>query len=142
MSRKILTFLLVVIMLCSISITSFAAENEELAERAPDVGVRMTYISSVYIALSISPSGLSNSYARILAYDGVDEVRISMYLQRYDNGWKTVNHWAKNFDGTYGYLSKDWYVTSGYEYRVLAYYYAYEGNNTESLSRIYDGVWY
>jgi len=137
MSKRILTFILVVVLLCSISITSYAEDKEELAEKPPVVGVKMTYISSVYTALSISSSGLSNSYARIFAYSGVDSVRISMYLQKYDNGWKTVNHWAQNFDGTYGYLSRNWYVVSGYQYRVLAYYYAYDGDNTESLSRTY-----
>ena len=140
--KKILIFVLVITLFCSVSITGYASDKEALVEKPSVSGVKMTYIKSVYTSLSISSSGRSNSYARIITYSGVDEVKISMYLQRYDNGWKTVKHWAQNFDDTYAYLSKNWYVMSGYEYRVLSYFYAYEGSNSESTYLIHDGVWY
>ncbi len=142
MLKKISIFILIIALFCSISITGYAADTEQLSEKPPEVGTRMTYISQVYTSLTISSGGLSNSYARINAYPGVGRVRISMYLQRYDSGWKTVQHWTQDFTGTYGSLSKNWYVTSGYEYRVLTYFYAYDGSNSESIYRIHDGVWY
>ncbi len=141
MSKKILMFILIIVLLCSVSMTSYAADNEELAEKPP-VSLRFTYIMNAYTSLSITGGGLSTSLARMNAYPGVDSVRISMYLQRYNSGWTTVKHWAQDFDGTTGTLSKNWYVTSGYEYRVLSYFYAYDGNNTESTSLIHDDVWY
>ncbi len=140
--KKILTLALVIALLCCVSITGYAEDNEEMTEKAPVSGVKMTYINSVYTSLSISSSGLSSSYTFIMAYPGVDEVRISMYLQRYDNGWKTVKHWAQDFTGTYGSLSKNWYVAKGYNYRVLAYFYAYDGSDSESISRTFGSVWY
>lgn len=135
--KKILTFILIITLFCSVSITSYAADKEELAEKTPEYGLRMTYINSVIASLSISSDGLSNSYAKMYAYSGVDSIKISMHLQKYDNGWKTVKNWSKEFDSTYGSLSKDWYVMSGYEYRVLAYFYAYDGSNSESTSLIH-----
>ena len=129
-------------MFCSFSITGYAADFEKLTEKSPVSGVKMTYIMNLYTSLSISSNGRSNSYAKMNAYPGVDSVRISMYLQRYDNGWKTVKHWVKNFSGTTGTLSKNWYVMSGYEYRVRTYFYAYDGSNSESICRVHDDVWY
>ena len=44
----------------------------------------------------------------------VDEIRISMYLQKYKNGrWNTVKHWATIQSGTLCILSKTWYVVNG-----------------------------
>lgn len=140
--KRIFAFILIIALFCSVSVTGYAADVGELVEKPSASGVRMTYISQVYTKLSISSSGLSTSYGRINAYSGVDSVRISMYLQRNDNGWKTVKHWVQDFNGTYGSLSKDWYVMSGYEYRVLTYFYAYDASSSESIYRIHDGVWY
>jgi hypothetical protein len=140
--KRFFTIVLVIALLCSVSITGYAADTEKSFEKPPSYGTRMTYINQVYTSLYISSNGLSNSYSYIYAYPGVDSVRISMYLQRYNDGWETVKHWAQDFDGTYGQLSKDWYVYSGYEYRVLTYFYAYEGSATESVSLIHDDVWY
>lgn len=133
-----ITIVLVVTMLLAMSVTGYAAENEE----PPEKGIKMTYITSVYTSLSISSGGLSNSYADMTAYPGVDSVRISMHLQRYDNGWKTVQHWAQDFNGTMGSLSRNWYVTSGYNYRVLTYFYAYDGTQSESISRTHERSYY
>jgi len=141
MLKKVLTIALFIALLFSMCITGYASDFSELKE-PPEIGVKMTYINSAYTSLSISSSGQSNSYAMMIAYSSVDSVRISMYLQRYDNGWKTVKHWAQNFTGTTGSLSKAWYVTHGYEYRVLTYYYAYDGSSSESLKKVHDGVWY
>ena len=140
--KKLLTIVLIVALLCSVSITGYAEDSNELKEKPPEIGMKMTYISNAYTSLSISSNGRSNSYAMMNAYSGIDSVRISMYLQRYDNGWKTVKHWAQNFTGTTGSLSKNWYVMSGYEYRVFTYFYAYNGSSSESLKKTHDDVWY
>lgn len=139
---KVIIVVLIISLFCSISITGYAADNERLTEKSPTNGIKMTYIQSVHTSLSISSGGLSNSYAFITSYSGTDKLRISMYLQRYDNGWKTVKHWVKDFYNTYGSLTKDWYVAHGYEYRVLTYFYAYDGSASESISRVHDGMWY
>jgi hypothetical protein len=62
-------------------------------------------------------------------------VRISAYLQYYDDGWYTDAHWTVDRDGSYAVLSKERYVVRG-EYRLLVYYYAYSGNSFESTSDV------
>ena len=132
--RRILQLLLVILLLCTFSVTGYAAGDINEVDDNNTLGLRMTYISTVYCSLSISGSGLATSSAYMFAYTGTDRVKISMYLQRYDSGWKTVKHWTKEADGTYVSLAKDQYVYSGYTYRVLAYFYAYDGDHSESTS--------
>ena len=129
MLKKTIIFVLVIALFCSMSITGFASGNTDFAEKPPEIGIKMTYIQQVSTKLTIAPNGLSRSTAKIYAYSGVDSVRISMYLQRYNNGWETVKHWSQNFSGTIGSLNKTWYVTSGYNYRVRTYFYAYDGSD-------------
>ena len=66
----------------------------------------------------------------------VDECRISMYLQRYQNGsWTNVKHWSATESGKLCDLGKTWYVMSGYQYRMKTYAYVYQdGNFKESTS--------
>lgn len=60
----------------------------------------------------------------------VDECRISMYLQKYQNGsWVTVKHWSAIESGTFCGLGETWYVMSGYQYRMVTYCYVYFNDN-------------
>ena len=119
--------------MCSLSQVILRVDIDE-SENINTQGLRMTYSSTTYCSLSITGGGLSTSSAFMYAYSGTDRVKISMYLQRYDSGWKTVKHWTRESDVTYVSLAKDQYVYSGYTYRVLAYFYAYEGNHSEITS--------
>jgi len=133
--KKIISYVLVIAVLLSMNVTVYATDFVEGGRKPSEFSTRMTYIGNVYTSLSISSKGKSNSYASMNAYSEVDKVRISMYLQQYDSGWKTVKNWAQDFTGTYGSLSKDWYVKRGHDYRVLTYFYAYDGSKSESYSR-------
>jgi hypothetical protein len=60
----------------------------------------------------------------------VDECKISMYLQKYQNGsWTTVKHWSTIESGTFCGLGETWYVMSGYQYRMVSYGYVYKADN-------------
>jgi hypothetical protein len=136
MLRKLAVFILSVVLVFSISLTAYAANSEnEPASANGDISIMMTYISSTYCNLDISSSGLAECSASVNAYSGTDSVSISMYLQKYNSGWSTVRHWTTSANGTYVSILRNYYVMSGYTYRVLVYYYAYEGSQTESLSR-------
>ena len=92
-----------------------------------------TFISSVITNLAINASGKASCSATIYCYPGTDSVRISAYLQRNVSGsWVTVQHWSESSSGNYGSMYKEYYVTSGYQYRLYVYYYAYEGDDVES----------
>jgi len=66
----------------------------------------------------------------------VDECKISMYLQKYQDGsWVTVKHWSATESGMFCGLGETWYVMSGYQYRMVSYSYVYQkGNLLESTS--------
>lgn len=142
MLKKIFLCILVIVIICSSTVTGFAAEKNVISEKPIGVGTRMTYISYISTKLTISNYGLAYCWGQVTAYPGTDSVRISMYLQKYDNGWKTVKHWAQNYNDWMGLLTKEWFVVSGYYYRVKCYYYAYEGSDSESITGSYGGIWY
>ena len=136
MIKKSLCLLLTVVLLCAFPVAGLASEIEDPGDSADgDIGILMTYISTYDYNLSINSSGLASLGASVSAYPGTDKVKISMYLQRYDGGWSTVQNWSKEAAGTYVSLVKSYYVSSGYNYRMLVYFYAYEGSEVESLSR-------
>ena len=136
MIKKSICVLLTMVLLCAFPVAGLASDIEEPNEAADgDIGLLMTYISTYDYNLSINSSGLASLGASVSAYPGADKVKISMYLQRYDGGWSTVQNWSKEAASTYVSLVKSYYVTSGYNYRMLVYFYAYEGSQVESLSR-------
>ena len=143
MLKKSICMLLTLILLCALFPVAGMASDIEAEDESADgsLGILMTYISSYNYNLSINSSGLASSSASVTAYPGTDSVRISMYLQRYNSGWSTVQSWSKEASGTYVSLATSHYVTSGYNYRLLVYFYAYEGSAVESLSKT-DEQWY
>lgn len=95
------------------------------------------YIMSTSTELDITSSGKACCTARISCYPGTDSNRISAYLQRYENGtWTTVQSWVKNTTGSEGYMYNEKYISSGYQYRLKVYFYAYEGTDSESAVKI------
>ena len=142
MLKKTICMLLTVVLVCAFPVAGMASDVDEPNESANgDIGILMTYISTYDYNLVINSSGLASCGASVSAYPGTDKVKISMYLQRYNSGWSTVQHWTKEAAGTYVSLAKNYYVTKGYNYRLLVYFYAYEGSAVESLSRS-DEEWY
>jgi len=135
MSKKTVFMILSLVLILSFSGTAFAADpSEAQTEPSGEMGIMLTYISSTLTNLNIDTSGTADCVARIDAYDGVDKVTVSAYLEKYDNGWSTVKHWTESHSGTYYALIKSCSVTEGYLYRLRAYYYAYDGANSESVS--------
>jgi len=136
MLKRIMVLVLVVALFFTFSSVAFAIDETEI-ERFPSTvsGAKFTYINYVTADLTINSTGLASCTAEISAYNSVDSVRVSAYLQKYDGGWQTVKHWGQNYSGTYGAMAKSWYVTKGYRYRWHVYYYAYSGSDSESTTR-------
>lgn len=137
--RKILTILVALVLLLSCSSTAFAgAENEidkVFLESNSKIGLRYALISYTNTMLNINSNGQAECLATIKAYSGSDRVKISGYLQYYDNGWITLKHWTKESEGNYGSIAKNWYVPKGRRYRFQVYYYVYKGDQTETTSK-------
>jgi hypothetical protein len=100
---------------------------------------RFTYISVFYNEFNITDQGKAELTSSIDARN-VDEYKISMYLQKYQNGrWVTIKHWFSIENGTFCGLGEIWYVESGYQYRMVSYGYVYiDGVCVENTQYISD----
>ena len=79
-------------------------------------------------SLSISESGRSNTEAKACLRDDTLHVNLESSLQRLENGrWVDVKSWSTT-GSTVVTLTEQWYVTSGYSYRVVATAKVYDGN--------------
>lgn len=82
---------------------------------------KFTNISVFYNDFYITDQGKAVLMSSIDARN-VDECKLSMYLQKYQNGsWITVKYWSATESGTFCGLGEIWYVMSGYQYRMLTY---------------------
>ena len=72
------------------------------------------------IAISISDSGCAQCVGQVELRDSSYEIDLAVELQR-NNGWSwsTIKSWSASGTGVVS-LDKEWYVSSGYTYRVYA----------------------
>ena len=131
--KKIFSAITATILLLSMCTIAYASENTE-KEADSLYGMRYTYISYTTTSINIS-NGLATVSNSISCNSDVDKVTVSSYLQKYSNGtWTTLKHWTdtendNRYAGTHTY-----YVASGNSYRVLTYFYAYDGSASESVT--------
>ena len=129
--KKILSVIAVTILLFSMCTIAYASEN---TKTEPDglYGAKYTYISNATTSLSIK-RGLATITNSISCYSVVDRIEVSTYLQKNVDGvWTTLQHWTDTeYDDDY-VGSHSYYVVSGYNYRALTYFYAYDGEQSES----------
>ena len=133
--KRVFHIILVFVLVFVFSGTALAADDAQDQAPGGDPGLDYTYIDYATIYFSINASGYASMAAVLQGTAGVDHVRISAYLQRYNSGWSTVQHYTAEDDSDYINWSAGRYVTSGYTYRLLVYFYAYVGDNYESTSR-------
>ncbi len=121
--QRIITVLLVVICLtASITVS---------AETAPTP--KYTLISIASSGLNIS-GGVAYCDASITGQVGVDSVKLTGYLQRYNgSSWVTLKTWTKSATGRFCSMSTTYYVSSGYQYRYRVSCTAYDGGSSETV---------
>lgn len=146
MSRRIkkttICFLLVAILIVSAPLFVFADTGTESDKSEPNM-IDFTYISMFVNSFTISQYGYCAIGSYLDAY-GVDQVRITAYLQRYKDGyWQTLKNWTSLRDGTWHTLSVGWYVVSGYLFRCVTYGHVYiNGDIVEYTSHISNYIYY
>jgi hypothetical protein len=96
-----------------------------------------TYIFSASCNLSISSNGVASMSASIDCAATINKIRMAQYLQRYEGGsWNTISSWSQYYYSDEASWSNTYNVTSGYNYRLYVYYYAYNGNTLlETVTR-------
>jgi len=97
----------------------FAAEQKNYSNPAN----ANTIISPCFLAIVSCTNNLILNSGGRLTCEGETEVQygyiaeITMELQQYTGGWNTIKTWS-DLDNTIVSLSNDWYVASGYQYRL------------------------
>lgn len=78
------------------------------------------HIKVMSAGLAIDSSGRANCGATADCMDKTVDVKLTMSLQQYkNNAWSTIKSWSITENGQYGlFMAEDYYVTSGYKYRV------------------------
>lgn len=138
-------YLLIAILLLMCFFTSAYAETDISNSSGADVIIQpcWTYISTITNWMGIDSSGKASMISNIDAYDGVDQVTMYNYLQKYVNGvWVNVKSWSSGYWGSSGFWGQTWYVAHGYTYRLRTYFYAYNGSDCESTYLTTGSVYY
>jgi len=120
--RRIVGTLLAVCILTS-GMGAFAAEERS----SNPVSVMWTHTDFISAGLTIGKLGYATCSASLEITNSTDTGTLYMKLQRYSNGtWNDVYTW--NTSGSNRLvLGENYYVTSGYTYRVHAIGYVYTG---------------
>lgn len=99
----------------------YASNNNEITSVI--VTPRNTNIKYSTISLSLV-NGTAYCNASVTAYSSnTNNVSINLYLQKYNNGWGTVNNWSGSAATYYFNLNKTSSISSG-RYRLKATYQA------------------
>jgi len=123
--KRLVSLLLVLMVLFSLTATAYATDD---AGRAPDVTTEdYTYFYYTTGSLDIQ-NGIAYCGASASCVSSVNRINLSMYLQKYDNGWITIKYWTNRTNSDDASLNGQWAVMSGYAYRNRCFYYAYIGD--------------
>ena len=128
--KRIIPFVCIFLLVSVFSSTAMACEPE-MPENDPFNPSRYTYIATINICFDISSSGLTDDYCKVYIPDTTCSCWLDMYLQRWNSNteeWETVKSWSKYGVETIT-LEKEWYVASGYIYRLKCVVSVYDSNN-------------
>ncbi len=94
--------------------------NGQLQVKSLSETTRFTNIVLFQNGFEISDYGRADISVYLKAQN-VDKVKLYVQLQQLKNGkWKTIKSWSKTSNGTYAGLGAAYYVTQGYQYRLVS----------------------
>ncbi|WP_301625210.1 hypothetical protein [Paenibacillus apis] len=120
--KKILsTVSLLAILLFPMQETIVQAQNNSSTLNSDHITLFYDYISVIGASIDIGNLGKTAS-SGFVHYSGDYDSTLTVELQRSDgNGWSTIKTWSKSFSGAGLHsLEENYYVTSGYTYRVMS----------------------
>ena len=129
-AKRIILFVSVLLIFSILSSTALAYDPETPVDDPIDPDP-YTYIAMIDINFDISNSGLTDDYCQVYIPDNSCTCHLYMYLQRWNSSsevWETIKSWyAEGYDTIT--LEKEWYVATGYAYRLKNTIYVYDSNN-------------
>ena len=111
MKNQMTKALSILLVLCLLSTTAFAAGTETVMPR-------YNYVANIVLGMSVDYNGRAYCHTGITLHQSTHSCSLTMVLQKNDgSGWDDVKTWS----GSGGHnldLSEYWYVVPGYEYRT------------------------
>jgi len=137
-AKKVLSAVLVVCLLIA-GVGAYASESSV----ASLYSIMWTHINALGAGLSIGTWGYSTCSASLELTNSSDTSTMYMYLQRYVNGsWTYVTSWSTSGSEDLS-LAENYYVTSGYYYRVHVIAHVYtSGTLVETATQDSNSVYY
>ena len=105
---------------------------------------RGSYLSSGSGHIVLAGTGKVTISGNTAAYQNVDEIKVTLYLQRLENGqWVHVATLGPktNYNTNYVSNSKTYSVTRGYYYRVTGGHTVIKGSKSEALTSATNALW-
>ena len=130
-SKRIISLFGALLLLFSILSSTALAYEPEFPPDEPDDPLPYTYISTIYVDLDITNSGLTQDYCQVYIPDTTCSCWIYMYLEKWNSNtshWDVVKSWSTNGSDTIT-LDKEWYVLYGYAYQLRNAIYVYDSDN-------------
>lgn len=119
--KKALAFALAATLITGATLALESPEEKSIYEVTAQMDPRFTHISRISSGLSISTAGKASCTGSYTIYKTYDyDSRMTITLQRDDNGWKDVQTWSEDYTGSgFKILDKSYYVERGYRYRLI-----------------------
>lgn len=117
--------------------------EEDSAERILYNRTRGNILNSGVARISNNGNGSVNAYGAVLPAVQCDTLRLTINIQRLQNGtWVNVKSYSSTaYNATYLTKSYNCNVTRGYYYRVMAGCVATKGGTTETQIPVTNGIW-
>lgn len=141
---KSFTYLMLILLLTSVIYAPVNASSQtEILINNTGVMPFWSMIRQVSNHIDINSGGKAVMVSQISAYSGqVDSIRISAYLERYENGsWVAIGVWTQDYEGISALWSRSLYVNKGYYYRLTTYFHVY-GDGSQESTILISGVKY
>lgn len=130
MKKSRLLWALILVFACSFATISFADNTPVEADLASDIVITPDYveIQQYYNYFGINGSGMAMCDSSVTAINS-DKIQLSVLLQKYTGGnWVLVKSWnTTSYEGA-AIISEDYYLVSGYQYRMKSFVYVYIDN--------------
>ena len=135
MKRKGICFALCFILAMSfIAIPTHAASNVSSEDtRTANRPLRYTYISSIAASLELNSAGKASCYGNVMLNNASTPATLAVSLEKKTgNTWDSIKSWSTSSNNRQIFsLDNDWYVVSGYDYRVCVTVTVYNSNGAQ-----------
>lgn len=118
MKTKKRTRFLIAVLVLSLAVGMVPAAAVEMND-VSEIQPLYQDLSLISASIDISAAGKATCNGYATTYNTTDEIRMTLYLQRYEDGkWVTIKYWSATGHKSL-IMEGYWYVVPGYKYHTL-----------------------